>query len=104
MKFTSDHFNTVKKRSELIRISKEHNIPLEKTLKKIKYELELRKLQSEFVNLQKWISQNKMRVAVLFEGRASKTLCRNTKQPIKTLEDDPFRQKGSRFMGRLHPI
>ena len=48
---------------------KEHNIPLEKTLKTIKYELELRKLQSEFVNLQKWISQNKMRVAVLFEGR-----------------------------------
>jgi polyphosphate kinase 2 (PPK2 family) len=24
--------------------------------------------------------------------------------PLKTLEDDPFRQKGSRFMGRLHPI
>jgi polyphosphate kinase 2 (PPK2 family) len=69
MKFTSDHFNTVQKRSELIRIAKEHNIPLEKTLKKIKYELELRKLQSEFVNLQKWISQNKMRVAVLFEGK-----------------------------------
>ena len=69
MKFTSDHFNTVQKRSELIRIAKEHKIPLEKTLKKIKYELELRKLQSEFVNLQKWISQNKMRVAVLFEGR-----------------------------------
>ena len=69
MKFTSAHFNTVQMRSELIRIAKEHNIPLEKTLKKIKYELELRKLQSEFVNLQKWISQNKMRVAVLFEGR-----------------------------------
>ena len=69
MKFTSAHFNTVQKRSELIRIAKEHNIPLEKTFKKIKYELELRKLQSEFVNLQKWISQNKMRVAVLFEGR-----------------------------------
>ena len=69
MKFTSDHFNTVQKPSELIRIAKEHKIPLEKTLKKIKYELELRKLQSEFVNLQKWISQNKMRVVVLFEGR-----------------------------------
>ena len=68
MKFTSDHFNTVQKQSELIRIAKEHKISLEKTLKKIKYELELRKLQSEFVNLQKWISQNKMRVAVLFEG------------------------------------
>lgn len=34
MKFTSAHFNTVQKRSELIRIAKEHNIPLEKTLKK----------------------------------------------------------------------
>ena len=29
----------------------------------------MRKLQSEFVNLQKWIAEKKMRVAVIFEGR-----------------------------------
>jgi len=69
MKFTPDHFNAVQKRADLIRIAEENNISLEKPLNKIKYEVELRKLQSEFVNLQKWISNKKMRVAVLFEGR-----------------------------------
>jgi polyphosphate kinase 2 len=69
MKFTPDHFNAVQKRADLIRIAEENNISLEKPLNKIKYEVELRKLQSEFVTLQKWISNKKMRVAVLFEGR-----------------------------------
>jgi polyphosphate kinase 2 len=69
VKFTPDHFNAVQKRADLIRIAEENNISLEKPLNKIKYEVELRKLQSEFVNLQKWISNKKMRVAVLFEGR-----------------------------------
>ena len=69
MKFTPDHFNAVQKRADLIRIAEENNISLEKPLNKIKYEVELLKLQSEFVNLQKWISNKKMRVAVLFEGR-----------------------------------
>jgi polyphosphate kinase 2 len=69
MKFSPDHFNAVHKRADLLRIAKENNISLKKTLNKLKYEVELRKLQSEFVNLQKWISQNKMRVAILFEGR-----------------------------------
>ena len=69
MKFTPDHFNAVQKRADLIRVAEENNISLEKPLNKIKYEVELRKLQSEFVNLQKWISNKKMRVAVLFEGR-----------------------------------
>ena len=69
MKFTPDHFNAVQKRADLIRIAEENNISLEKQINKIKYEVELRKLQSEFVNLQKWISNKKMRVAVLFEGR-----------------------------------
>jgi polyphosphate kinase 2 len=67
--FKLDHIQDVKKRSELLTIAKEHNIPIEKTLQKLKYEAELRKLQSEFVNLQKWIAENKMRVAVIFEGR-----------------------------------
>ena len=35
----------------------------------MKYEAELRELQSELVNLQKWIAEKQMRVAILFEGR-----------------------------------
>lgn len=67
--FKPEHLEDVKKRSELIKIAEEQNISIEKTLYKLKYEAELRRLQSEFVNLQKWIAEKKLRVAVIFEGR-----------------------------------
>lgn len=69
MKFKQEHFLNAKTRDDLIAIAKKNKIPVEKTLKKLKYEAELELLQSEFVNLQKWIQKNKMRVAVIFEGR-----------------------------------
>ncbi len=69
MNFKAEHFPEETTRAELIAIAKENKIPIQKTLNKLKYEAELRKLQSEFVNLQKWIAQKKMRVAILFEGR-----------------------------------
>lgn len=67
--FTEEHLLNSKTRKELVAIAKEENIPIKKVINKIKYEIELHKLQSEFVNLQKWINKNKMRVAILFEGR-----------------------------------
>lgn len=69
MRFTAEQLQEAKTREDLIKIAQEHDIPISKTLKKLKYEAELRELQSEFVNLQKWIAENKMRVAVIFEGR-----------------------------------
>ncbi len=39
--------------------------------KEIRYEKELRKLQTELVNLQRWVLDNNMRVAIIFEGRDS---------------------------------
>jgi len=69
MNFTSEHFLKAKSRDDLINIAKKNNISISKTLNKLKYEAELVKLQSEFVNLQKWIAENKMRVAIIFEGR-----------------------------------
>tara|TARA_Y100000385_G_C13076718_1_gene631776 strand:+ start:25 stop:873 length:849 start_codon:yes stop_codon:yes gene_type:complete len=69
MNFKAEHFPEETTREKLTAIAKEHKIPIQKTLNKLKYEAELRKLQSEFVNLQKWIAQKKMRVAILFEGR-----------------------------------
>ena len=69
MKFSPEHLVDVKTRNEVIAVAKEHEIPIAKTLKKLKYEAELRKLQAEFVSLQKWIAKNNMRVAILFEGR-----------------------------------
>ena len=69
MNFKQSHFLEAKTRNDLIKIAKKNKIPIEKTLKKLKYEAELALLQTEFVNLQKWIAQNKMRVAIIFEGR-----------------------------------
>lgn len=69
MKFKPEHLAKAKTRDDLISIAKENNISIAKTLKKLKYEAELRELQSEFVSLQKWIAEKKMRVAIIFEGR-----------------------------------
>jgi polyphosphate kinase 2 len=58
-----------KTRDDLIAIAREKDILIQKTLKKHAYLAELEKLQAEFVNLQKHIAENKMRVAIIFEGR-----------------------------------
>jgi polyphosphate kinase 2 len=69
MQFKAEHLLKAKNRDDLISIAKHNNIPIDKTITKLKYETELSILQSEFVSLQKWIAKNKMRVAILFEGR-----------------------------------
>jgi polyphosphate kinase 2 len=69
MEFKPEHLINAKTRKDLIDIAQEHQIPIAAALNKLAYEAELRKLQSELVNLQKWIAKNKMRVAVIFEGR-----------------------------------
>lgn len=69
MDFKPEHLAAAKTRDDLIALAKKHNIPIGKTLRKLQYEAELHRLQSEFVNLQKWIARKKMRVAVIFEGR-----------------------------------
>ena len=69
MSLTSEQLTSVKTRNELIAIAEENDINVTKTLKKLKYEAELRMLQAEFVNLQKWIAKKKMRLALIFEGR-----------------------------------
>ena len=69
MEFKPDHLLKVRTRDDLIGVAKENKISIAKTLNKLKYEAELRKLQSEFVNLQKWTAEKKMRVVIIFEGR-----------------------------------
>jgi len=69
MKFTKEQLLQAKTRRDLKNIAKENGIPISKALNKLKYESTLAQLQSEFVDLQKWIAKNKMRVAILFEGR-----------------------------------
>jgi len=67
--FTAEQLIQANNRKDLMKIAEQHDISIAKTLKKLKYEAELRKLQGEFVNLQKWIAEKKMRVAIIFEGR-----------------------------------
>jgi len=69
MKFTPTLLAQAKTKKDIIKIAAANNIPISKALKRLKYEAELRELQSEFVNLQKWIAEKNMRVAVIFEGR-----------------------------------
>jgi len=69
MDYTAEHLLKAETREDLIAIALKNGIPIEKTLKKLRYEAELYQLQTEFVNLQKWIAKHQMRVAILFEGR-----------------------------------
>ena len=69
MKFTEEQLLSASTRKDLIMIAQENSISIDKTLTKLKYEAELQKLQTEFVNLQKWIDKSQKRVAIIFEGR-----------------------------------
>lgn len=64
-----EDLKTIKERSELIERAKERGLKMDKHIWNLSYEKQLKELQAELVNLQQWISQNKKRVAVIFEGR-----------------------------------
>ncbi|WP_456377719.1 polyphosphate kinase 2 [Lutibacter sp.] len=68
-KLTMEDFEKASSNNELLQIIKQKNISIDKVHKKIFYEEELRRLQIELVKLQQWISKNKKRVAIIFEGR-----------------------------------
>ena len=69
MAYTSSDFSNSKTRKDLMAIAKKKNIDIESVVRNLKYEMELTKLQSELVNLQQWVTNNNLRVAILFEGR-----------------------------------
>ncbi|PKP12344.1 MAG: polyphosphate kinase 2 [Bacteroidetes bacterium HGW-Bacteroidetes-3] len=68
-KLTMEDFEKVSSNQELLKIIRKKNIPFDKVEKRLFYEEELRNLQIELVKLQQWIAKNKMRVAIIFEGR-----------------------------------
>ena len=68
-KLTIEDFEKVSSNNELLQIIKEKKISIDKVNKKLFYEEELRRLQVELVKLQHWISKNKKRVVIIFEGR-----------------------------------
>lgn len=69
MPFTAKDLSQLHTRKELLALAQQKDISLKKPLDNLKYENELLELQAELVNLQKYISDHKLRVAVIFEGR-----------------------------------
>lgn len=69
MEYTEKELREAKTRNDLIAIAQRKKIDIHKTLNNLRYTTELSILQSELVYLQQWISQNKLRVAIIFEGR-----------------------------------
>ncbi len=66
---TAKEFLNATSKEEIIELAKKKEVKINKILRKINYEEELKQLQVELVNLQQWISKHKLRVAILFEGR-----------------------------------
>lgn len=67
--FTKEDYQQVKTRKDLVKIAKEKKIKYKRYLRIVQYDKELRLLQAELVTLQRWVAANKMRVAIIFEGR-----------------------------------
>ena len=62
-------FEKIETNKDLLNILESKKISFQKVQKRILYNEELRLLQIELVKLQQWVSKNKNRVAVVFEGR-----------------------------------
>jgi polyphosphate kinase 2 len=62
-------FEGLETNKDLLNVLEDKKIPFQKVQKRILYNEELRLLQIELVKLQQWVSKNKKRVAIVFEGR-----------------------------------
>ena len=67
--FTEEDLLKVKKREDLIELANKKRINIKRVLRNLRYEEELRLLQTQLVNFQQWVAKKKLRVAILFEGR-----------------------------------
>lgn len=66
---TQDDFYSISTNKELLGLIKTKTPKIKQIEEEVLYENQLQKLQIELVKLQKWIAENKKRVAVIFEGR-----------------------------------
>lgn len=55
----------------LVYLLTQDNTTIAKTLRYVKYENNLKRLQIELIKLQKWVSDNNKKVIIIFEGRDS---------------------------------
>ena len=68
-KFTALDFKRIRSKADLLKRAEEKGINLSKHDTFLDYEKELKRLQACLVNFQQWVVNNKLRVAILFEGR-----------------------------------
>jgi polyphosphate kinase 2 len=66
---TAEDLGNLESNQDLIRLLKQKSISYSKVEKTLSYNNELRLLQIELVKLQRYISANNKRVAIIFEGR-----------------------------------
>jgi len=69
VQITKEEFEVINSNEELLKIIQNKGKNIDKVLKKLQYEDELKKLQIELVKLQQWVSKEKKRVVIIFEGR-----------------------------------
>ncbi|NNE02109.1 MAG: polyphosphate kinase 2, partial [Eudoraea sp.] len=67
--YLPEHLVSAKRRKDLLEIAANEDINVEKALRALRYEEELRLLQIELVNFQQWVKKKRLRVAIIFEGR-----------------------------------
>ncbi len=67
--YSLEELSKVHQRKQLMDLANEKGMNIHKVLRNQRYEEELKLLQTELVNLQRWVAKHKLRVAVLFEGR-----------------------------------
>jgi len=69
MAFTKEELERLQTRKDVLKLAKAKGMDLSKHVANREYEIELAKLQAQLVSLQYWIYKNKLRVAILLEGR-----------------------------------
>ena len=69
MKYTEKELELLNSPKGIKNLLKSKKLNVEKTLRFLKYERELRELQIELIKLQYWVKERKKKVAILFEGR-----------------------------------
>ena len=69
--FSKKDLKLLNKNKALIDLISKDNTTLTKTLRYVRFERELKKLQVEMIKLQNWISEKNKKIIIVFEGRDS---------------------------------
>ena len=69
--FSKKDLKFLNKNKGLIDLLSRDNTSLSKTLRYVKFERDLKKLQTEMIKLQNWVSEKNKKIVILFEGRDS---------------------------------